>query len=94
MREIGTLYRVNGEVLEVHPVNGRKFSLQELQKYVGGPIEQVPGTAKRGSPSAYCNEEGKLKYLPENREATRIFMKGMWSNDVLVGDVIQVRKEK
>lgn len=94
MKEIGTLYRTNGEVLEVHPVNGRKFSLEELQTYVGGHIELVPGTARKGSPAAFCNEEGRLKYLPDNREATHVFMKGIWSADILVGDVIQVRKEK
>lgn len=94
MKEIGTLYRVNGEVLEVRPVKGSKFTLQELQTYVGGSIELVPGTAKAGSPAAFCNEEGRLNGLRVNREATRVFMKGIWSNDVLVGDVIQVRKVK
>lgn len=94
MKEIGKLYRVNGEVLEVYPVNGKKFTLQELQTYVGGSIELVPGTARTGSPTTFCNEEGKLNGLPVNRLASRVFMKGIWSNEVLVGDVIQVRKEK
>jgi hypothetical protein len=94
MSEIGTLYRVNGEVLTVHPANGRKFSLAELQAYVGGHIELVPGTSRSGHPAAWCNDEGRLKQLRVNREATRVFMHGVWGSDVLVGDVIQVRKEK
>jgi hypothetical protein len=94
MREIGTLYRMNGEVLEVHPMNGKKFSLKELQTYVGGSIELVPGTSRKGNPAAWCNEEGKLNDLRPNREATRVFMIGVWSQDTLVGNVIQVRKEK
>lgn len=94
MREIGTLYRVNGEVLEVHPINGKKFSLNELQTYVGGLIELVPGTSRKGNPAAWMNEEGKLIPLRPNREATRLFMTGAWSRETILGDVIQVRKEK
>lgn len=88
MKEIGTLYRVNGEVLEVHPVKGSKFSLQELQTYVGGYIEKVPRTSRRGKPTAYCNEQGVLDGLLFNRAASFKFCVD------LVGDVIQVRKEK
>jgi hypothetical protein len=88
LKEIGTLYRANGEVLEVHPVNGRVFSLKELQAYVGGYIEKVRGTSRRGKPTAYCNEEGVLDGLLYNRAASLKF--GVY----LVGDVIQVRKEK
>jgi hypothetical protein len=88
MKEIGTLYRADGEVLEVHPAKGRKFQLPELQKHVGGYIELVPGTAKRGKPIAFCNEEGNLHGLPWNRVASLKF------GINLVGDVIQVRKEK
>ena len=88
MKEVGTLYRTNRCVLEVRPENGRKFTLQELQAYVGGNIELVPGTARRGSPMAFCNEEGLLLKLKSNVNASIVFKVG------LVGDVIQVRKEK
>lgn len=94
MKEIGTVYRVNGEVLEVRPLNGRTFALDELQAYVGGPIELVPGTSKAGRPAAWCNEEGRLMKLRVNRNATRKFMLGIWGQDVLLGDVIQVLKNK
>ncbi len=88
MKEIGTLYRVNGEVLRVNPDNGKIFMLDELQIYVGGYIELVPGTGKKGEPPAYCNEEGRLNGLKLNDQASIRFAQ------VLVGDVIQVRKEK
>jgi hypothetical protein len=53
--EIGYLYRVGADMAEeVKPANGKKFSLQELQKFVGGYIEYVP----LSRPIAYCNEEG------------------------------------
>lgn len=87
-KEVGTLYRVSGEVLEVLPINGREFQLEELQTHVGGFIELIPGTARAGNPSAYCNEEGRLNGLRVNVEASKKF------RQELVGDVIQVRKDK
>jgi hypothetical protein len=81
--EIGTLYRATGAVEEVRPANGKRFSLRELQAFVGGYIELVPCAA----PIAYCNEEGRLHNLPLNRLASIEF------GQSLVGDVIQVRRE-
>lgn len=84
-REVGILYRVgDSHPSEVLPANGRAFSLEELQKFVGGYIEHVPGSR----PLAYCNEEGRLKDLPVNAAASEFF------SQVLVGDVIQVTKER
>lgn len=87
-KEVGTLYRVNGQVLEVFPINGSKFELQEIQAYVGGLIEQVPGTGRKGVPAAYCNEEGRLERLRLNMPASKTF------GQQLFGDVIQLRKAK
>jgi Domain of unknown function (DUF3846) len=67
---------------EVKPANGKKFSLEELQKLVGGYIEYVP----RSRPIAYCDEEGRLKEKPLNALASQRF------NQLLVGDVVQVRR--
>lgn len=83
--EIGFLYRVGADIAEeVKPANGKKFALEELQKFVGGYIEAVP----YANPVAYCNEEGRLNGLPTNVCASRRF------KQELVGDVIQVRKEQ
>lgn len=35
------VYNVNGKVTKVQPANGKDYSLQELQAYVGGYIEMV-----------------------------------------------------
>jgi len=79
--EIGLLYRVGAEYPEeVLPSDGKKFSLRELQKFVGGYIEAVP----HAQPIAYCNEEGRLNHLSLNEAASLAF------NQALVGDVIQV----
>lgn len=88
MKEIGTLYTTEGQVLKVYPANRKKFSLKELQKFVEGYIEIVPGTGKRGQPTAYCNEEGLLKSMPWNGTASLVF------DQKLVGPVIQVKREK
>lgn len=84
---MAVLYKASGGTQEVVPKNGKKFSLEELQGFVGGYIELVPDlTGKRkGKEIVYCNEEGKLEGLPLNREAT---LKYAPPGDVLVGDVI------
>jgi hypothetical protein len=83
-REVGLLFRVGVSSPErVSPADGRKFSLEELQKFVGGYIEHVPNSR----PNAYCNEDGRLQHLPLNEIASDKFQQA------LVGDVIQVRTE-
>lgn len=85
MKQRAYLYKTTGRVYEVFPHDGRKFSLAELQGFVGGHIEKVPGTGtRRGNPIAYCNEDGVRAALPGNVEATERF--GVY----LVGDVVQV----
>jgi hypothetical protein len=66
-------------------------SAEILQKIVGGWIELVPYfTAYDGVPCiAFCNEEGKLKNLPYNPHATRLWQKAVDGpvDDVLVGTI-------
>ena len=82
--EVGFLYRVGADMAEeVKRADGKKFSLKELQKFVDGYIELVPCV----NAVAYCNEEGRLNGLQPNALASIKF------KQVLVGDVIQVRKE-
>ena len=62
----GTLYRTDGQAILVKPINGKQFSLAELQDAVGGYIEMVRSLDKRTN--LYVNEEGGefLKNLPPN----------------------------
>jgi hypothetical protein len=47
--EVGSLFRVGAPRVEmVLPLDGKEFSLQELQKFVGGFIERVPGALPLG----------------------------------------------
>jgi hypothetical protein len=77
--KIGKLIKANGELTEVSPANGKKFGLDELQKFVGGYIEIL----SLGALVMVVNEEGKLNGLPVNLNATDI-----WGKDVIVGDVL------
>ena len=88
MKEQGKLYKTNGKVEDVFPHDGKKFTLAELQRFVGGNIEHVP----RSKPFAYCNEEGTLNGLPVNNEASLAFDSVRICGQLLCGDVIQVYK--
>ena len=56
-----TVIRTSGEITELKP-KGKKVSLEEMQKVVGGYIEMVTLKNK----VLICNEEGKLMNLPLN----------------------------
>ena len=76
---MATHIKASGEALEVQPAKGKKFSLAELQAFVDGYIELVrlgPGQLM------FVNEEGRLKGLPLNLQASLI------AGQTIVGDVI------
>ena len=77
--------KANGEVTEVKPKNGKDFSLEEMQKFVGGYIEIVESQIKGDKRLIVLNEEGKLHGLPVNPKATAIFG---YPGDFIVGDVL------
>jgi len=71
--------------------------LKELQEIVGGPIESVPHLTtiwlkdRPWQAVAFCNEEGKVKDLPVNLAATKLWHESvpqMRGRDVLCGPVI------
>lgn len=80
------LYRSTGEVLEVQPEDGKHFSLKELQKHVGGYIENV--FSRRTEEILVVNEEGKVHHLPLNEKATEVFTGWFGQIDVIVGDAL------
>lgn len=80
---MATLIKSNGEETNVLPKNKMDFSLEELQKLVGGLIEIV--RTKDGKPMI-INEEGKINDLPVNQKATAIYPYNEY--DFIVGDVL------
>lgn len=82
---MATLIKSSGEVIKIAPVE-EKFSSAELKVIIGGHIEVVNLSEGR---CLVCDEEGLLKNLPQNREATKILY-GEYRVPVqfLVGDIV------
>lgn len=81
-----TLYRTDGTSETVLPTNGNNFTLEALQRYVGGDIELLY-SADRGT-IMVVNEEGLLKKLPPNEKATNWAMREGASYSVIVGNTV------
>lgn len=80
------LYKVNGEIVEVEPENGSDFSLEELRSFVDGYIEVAHLDNER---IMVINEEGKIKGLPYNENATAEYNRAMgYKADYIVGDAL------
>lgn len=74
----------DGIALKTEPKNGTDFSLEEMQKIVGGYIEIL----RLGSELIMVvNEEGKLNGLGFNAKAT-ILARAAGYDDYIVGDVL------
>ena len=86
------LIRTDKTRTEIEPNNGNKFTLEELQEYVGGHIEcpRLPDGSVM-----ILNEEGKIRGLPINYSATQIWIDRFGvSSDVILGDVVLMNKEE
>ena len=80
------LYKTNGEIVEVEPENDSDFSLEELQSFVDGYIEIAYLDNER---VIVINEEGKIKNLPYNENATAEYNKAMKCRaDYIAGDAL------
>ena len=80
------LIKTNDTIEDATPKNGMYFTLEELQKFVGGHTEVIT------TPSFLfvVNDEGKSNNLPFNDIATYLLQK-LGVRDVLVGDVLFCR---
>jgi hypothetical protein len=81
---MATLITTTGEVREVQPTNAKTFSLEELQAFVGGYIEEV----RLNGQIMFVNEEGLLDGLKANRIAS------LEARRTIVGDVVICRDEE
>lgn len=88
------LIKPNGEVTEVHPLNGEKtFTLEELQNYVGGDIEPLYFGDGR---IMFFDEDGKFKNYEINQKATTMAQQysGIAPWDYIVGTAIITEKHE
>lgn len=74
---------------KVDPVNGKDFSLEELNEIVNGYIEIL----HIGDKLLVCNEEGKLQNLQYNATATRL-INAVGIKDYIVGNALFCDKDK
>lgn len=84
--------KADGTEQEVKPADNKRFTLDELQKFVGGDIE-LTHTAKPKR-VMYVNEEGMLRGLPINAKATALISPDYLMIDGIRGDVIVLEKGK
>lgn len=77
------------EVTITEPLNGKDFSLQELQDIVQGHIEIHPFGK---SMFFVVNDEGKPNQLPLNRFATTILKDCLYPNDFIVGNALLCKR--
>lgn len=83
---MATIYKSDGSKVKIEPNPGPRFSLDEMQKVVGGLIELI------GLDKGYMvvNEEGKIYQLPFNFEATKLAYenKAIFPGDYIAGDAL------
>lgn len=85
---MATLIKADGGREKLVPANGKKFKLEEMQKAVGGYLEKVRLAPGNGHRHLFCNEEGKLKKLRYNVEATRLMDPAHMRGDYIAGDAL------
>lgn len=73
----------SGAAVEVFPENGETFTLEELQKYVGGYIQTCITIDNR---TIYMDEDAKIKGRHINARATLLYVNGLV--DPVRGDVL------
>lgn len=84
------LIKTNGETQEVKPKNGKEFSLEELQGFVGGYIEKLNVNGKKVK-KIIMNEEGLLMKLQPNNTVTDLLSKEFGREvKTIVGDVLVI----
>lgn len=79
-----TLVKPDGSARDIKPANGKKLSLEELQHHVGGYVEMH----RIAGGEMYFDEEGLMKRLPVNKEASLLF------GQVVVGNALVLLKGK
>ncbi len=82
---MATLLKLDGTIETVTPKNGKNFSLEEMQEFVGGFIEAVYLPNKM---VMFINEEGKLYNLPVNLQATTMVEGIIRDSDYIVGNAL------
>ena len=89
--QTATILRPDGTCQECKPQNGREFTLEELQRAVGGFIERVQMKPGNGHTTMYVNEDGKRLNLRRNVFASKLAV--LFRSDFISGNAILVGRE-
>lgn len=81
--KVGTLIRVDGTVETFLPSKGKKFSLEEVQKLVGGYVVRLSIPESVGG-VLLVDEDGIPKGLPLNRNASEVAAQKIYGDALLV----------
>ena len=84
------IIKTDGTRTATTPANRAYFTLEEMQRAVGGLVQIVELDDKQ---SMILNEEGKLLDQPYNEEADEIFHQHFVTLDYIVGDVLLCENE-
>lgn len=90
---MATIFTISKGIKRVAPKDGRKFSLEEAQKIVGGYIQLH--FIEETNEMIVCNEEGKLHDLLYNKPATiYAHIHNALLTDFLVGNVLICKRNE
>lgn len=79
------IIKVNGDVIDTEPKNGKDFKLSELQKIVNGYIEIV---YLKNNDILVVNEEGAINGSKLNLKASKIY------GSPIFGDVLHCKSKE
>ncbi|MBR5568432.1 MAG: DUF3846 domain-containing protein [Bacteroidales bacterium] len=90
---MATLYKSNGETIEVEPKDGKHFQLRELYQMLDCELIEV--IFLRDGRLMIIDEEGKYTKSDINPKATRVFLSSRRLNDdFIVGDALVCSSEQ
>ncbi len=85
------IIKFDGSTIEVEPLNGKNFKLNEMQEIVSGDIEAL---YLSDTSILIVNEEAKLLGLPFNESATEKLEGSKYAGDFLCGNVLHISFDK
>lgn len=80
---MATLYKTNGDVIAVYPANGETFTIDEMQKHIGGYVAIAHLTESK---FLVCDEDG---YITKRDQVNIPFRDAYpFASQIIVGDVL------
>ena len=85
---MATLYKMDGTVQEVKPAKGKAFTIEEMQKLVGGYVELIPSIYRPKGKLVLVDEDGIPRKKGFNIRVSQLL------GIALVGDVVICEKKE